>query len=1179
MQTETRIRRGGSLLPCRFAPGLGSIGLAVAVGIAYFLGAHLGLALLTQPDGVAVFWPAAGISGGMLVALGPRARWPVAAGVMAATVLANLLSDRNLEASLVFVLCNTGEPILFAWIINRHFGSRFNLGRVRNVVGLFGAAAVASAVSGIGGTIGFLLFHHSGTSFLSTWLNWFASAALGLITVSPLIIGLANLRHDRRTKLEVSEGLLALTVIALLSVACFASDRDYWFTILPSALFAPILLVLVARCQPVFAAAATFILALAIVCTVTFAVGRLGDPSIALVNRVYAAQAGLLAVAVCTLVLAALFAERRDHVESLTNRNHRLQLALDCAELGTWSLHLKSGRFENDGRDRHIHGYAPDVPQQSLAQMRSQVHPQDLCKLDGAFAGWESAGGRCRTEYRLAPRLDHERDGEERWVVMEGAIVRDAAGRPVQLLGVTRDITETRHAAAKLQESEQALRDLLGALPAAIYVTDASGRITYCNEAATNLWGASPKLGQDRWSDLARFYHLDGTPMALEDCPTAIALSQGRVVRGKEAILERGDGTRVPVIPYPTPLRDRRGNVVGVVNMTVDISERKQAEQALADRNLQLGLAGRFALVGTYAYDVGSEKYQVSPGYAAIHDLADGTEETNRAEWRVRVHPSDLPVVEAGFAQAIAERRREYYCEYRFLRPDGQIRWIDSRNFIFYGHDGAAPRLVGANIDVTERKITEAALKDHKASLADALVAGKVMAFEWDAVTRQTRRSDNAAGILGDDEDGLIGSSKKFIGRIHPDDLEAFKSQMRELSSGNPSYALTFRFGCRDGRQVWLEETARAEFDDTGELLRIKGLTRDITQRKKAELALGERTVQLALAGKAALVGSYAYDTDTEIMQISEGYVVLHGFPEGTIEIRRDECLASVHPEDLARVEQLRDEAFRARRHEYSLEYRIVRAGGEVRWIETRCFITYNGDRHPHRVIGVSIDITERKRVEEQQRVLVAELDHRVKNVLATVSAIVTQTQDPRNSLGDFVTSLGNRIKSLARTHELLSQNHWRDVSLADVARRELAPYAADNVEIGGPRVTLRAEAAQVMAMVLHELATNAAKHGAFSDRNGHVSLRWRWLRNGSRGRLAIEWQEIGGPQVLAPAQHGYGASVIREIIPFELGGTVELAFPKQGVKCRMEIPAEWISTKAVDFESRQNIRHGASHM
>jgi PAS domain S-box-containing protein len=1164
MQKEHRIQRGDSLLPCRFPPAMSPLGFAMAVNILYFLGAHLGLALLTQPDGVAVFWPAAGISGGMLVAFGPQGRWPVAGGVMVATIVANLLSDRNLGATLVFALCNPGEAILFAWLINLHFGSRFSLGKVRNVVGIFAAAAIASAASGIGGTIGFLLFHHSGTPFLTTWLNWFTAAALGLVTVSPVMIGLANIWRDRPTKLEVVEGLLVLAVLALMSVACFAWPRDYWFTILPSALFAPFLLFLVARCSPVFAAAATFILALAIVCTITFGVGRLADPSIPLVSRVYAAQAGLLAVAVCTLVLAALFAERRDHVESLTSRNHRLQLALDCAELGTWSLHLKSGRFENDVRDRHIHGYGPDAPPQTLAQMRSQVHPEDLSNLDGAFAEWGRVGGRRRTGYRLAPRISQERGGQERWVVMEGAVVCDAAGRPVQLLGVTRDITEGKHAEAKLQESERALRNLLGALPAAIYVTDATGRITYCNEAAINLWGASPKLGEHRWSDVSRFYHVGGTPMALEDCPTEIALTQGRAVRGREAILERGDGTRVPIVPYPTPLHDRTGAVVGVINMTVDISERKQAERALAERNLQLGLAGQFALVGTYAYDVGSERYQVSPGYAAIHGLPEGTEETSRAEWRTRVHPSDLPAVEAGFAQAITERWRAYYCEYRFVRPDGEIRWIDSRNFVSYGHDGSAPRLIGANIDVTQRKVTEAALKEHKASLADALAAGKVMAFEWDAVTRQTRRSGNAARILGDDEAGPTGSGNEFLGQVHPDDRQIFKSQVRELSPSNPAYALTFRFRGRDGRQVWLEETARGEFDDAGRLLRIKGLTRDITQRRKAELALGERTMQLALAGKAALVGSYAYDTDTEIMQISEGYAALHGFSEDTTEIGRSECLASVHPDDIGRVAQFRSEAFRACRREYSVEYRIMRAAGEVRWVETRCFVTYNSGGHPHRVVGVSIDITERKRVEEQQRILVAELDHRVKNVLATVSAIVTQTLSTGSSLADFVTALDSRIKSLARTHELLSQSRWSGVALAEIARRELAPYAAANVQIGGPTVMLRAEAAPVMAMVLHELATNAAKYGAFSDRNGRVSLRWRWLRNGSSGRLAIDWQESGGPQVLPPSQRGYGAAVIGEIIPFELNGKSDLSFARDGVRCRMEIPAQWISTKAV---------------
>jgi PAS domain S-box-containing protein len=1008
----------------------------MTVGVSYFLAAHYSLAQLTKPDCVAVFWPAAGIAAGTLIALGGKARVPVTLAVLFATAAAGLLGGRSVPATTIFALCNGVEALVVASLIRQHFGKDFALDSLRNVLGFFAAAAAGPALAAIVATVGFVLFYNPGASLATTWLNWFASDALGIILVAPLLIGLGGLRRDLPGKWELTEGTLTLAALGAVSAVAFGSSTNYWwYTLLPLGLFLPALLA--AHCRPVFAAAAALILGGALVWTTAF--GELPD----LADRAHAARATLLAISVYTLVLAALFAERRhneraleDNNNRLKSTNQRLQLALDSAALGVWSIDAATGRFENDARDRQIHRHRPQASPKTLAAARPFVHSADLPALDAAFFTAKQTGQSCKVEYRLAS-ADGPGVGQERWVATEGTVVRDNYGRPSQLLGVTRDITE-----------------------------------------------------------------------------------------------------------------------------------HKQAERALAERNLQLSLAGKFALVGTYTFDVGSGRYQVSPGYAAIHGLPEGTEETNRVEWRTRVLSSDLPAVETGFEQAMAEQRPEYYCEYRLCRPDGEIRWIESRNFISYDHDGSAPRVVAANIDVTQRKATEAALAEHKASLADALMAGRVVAFEWDAVTHQTRRSDNAAHILGDGMGGLTGPRDEFLRRVHPDDRAGLTSQIRQLSPGEPSYVLNFRFRCRGGREVWLEETARGEFDGTGRLLRIKGLTRDITERKKAELALGERTLQLALAGKAALAGSYAYDTDTEIMQISAGYAAIHGLPEDTTEIARSRCLAGVHPDDIGWVRQARSEAFSDRRREYSVEYRFDR-DGELRWVESRCFITYDGEGRPRRVVGVSIDITERKRVEEQQRILVSELDHRVKNVLATVSAIVTQTQDPGSSLGDFVTALDSRIRSLARTHELLSQGRWSGVSLAEIARRELAPYAADNVEINGPSVTLKAEAAQAMAMVLHELTTNAAKYGAFSGRNGRVLLCWRWLRNGSSGRLAIEWQEIGGPQVRPPSQRGYGTGVIGELIPFELGGAVALTFPGDGVRCRIEISADWVSRGAPRDDAR----------
>src|SRR5215510_10092436 len=716
MQTSQRQTFLGAIFPASPWLWVGPIGFTLAIGAAYFVAAQFSLALLAKPDGLAVFWPGSGLAARTLIAIGSGARLPVAIGVGMARAAASLLSGQNLAAAAVFSLCNAGEALLVAWLIERRFGKEFRLESLSSVVGFIAAGVVGSALSAIPATVGFILFHSAEAPVLATWLNWLASDALGVIMVGPLFIGLGALRQDRPEKWELVEGMLTLAALAFMSVVAFSSPLHYWYTVLPLALLLPVLLA--AHCRP-------------------------------------------------------LFVERRRNEAAIHDSSNRLQLALDAAKLGVWSIDFKTERFECDTRDSLIHGYPTGAPPQTIGEARAFVHVEDLASLNEAFIASRRVGDNIRAEYRLAPIACSTAYPEERWVAIEGAFVRAANGE--RLLGVSRDITDL-----------------------------------------------------------------------------------------------------------------------------------KRAQHALAERNLQLALAGKAALVGSYSYDVNTDAMQVSEGYVAVHGLAEGTKVTTRSEWHARIHP-----------------------------------------------------------------------------------------------------------------------------------------------------------------------------------------------------------------------------------------------------------------EDLERVEEFRAEAFRERRGEYGLEYRVIRGGREVRWIEARSFVLYRDDGGPQRVVGVDIDITERKQAQDHREILNAELDHRAKNLLATVGAIITQTQNGNASMPDFVSALDRRIASLARVHELLSCNRWQGVSLREIVRREFAPYAADNITTEGPNVVLMAEAVQPLAMVLHELTTNAAKYGAFSNRSGRVALRWWWSPKAPHDRLAIDWREVGGPAVASPNRFGYGTSIVRELIPFELGGEVDLIFAANGLCCRMEIPADWISANA----------------
>ena len=610
-----------------------------------------------------------------------------------------------------------------------------------------------------------------------------------------------------------------------------------------------------------------------------------------------------------------------------------------------------------------------------------------------------------------------------------------------------------------------------------------------------------------------------------------------------------------------------------------DIKERHEAELALAERNLQLALAAKAGLVGSYAYDANTETAQISPGYAAIHGLAEGTTEITRSEWLDCVHPEDIERLQVLRGEALDDKRAEYNVDYRIVRRDGEVRWIESRGVILYGRDACARRLIGVKIDVTEREQAEALIKESKTRLADALTVGQVIAFEWDAVTGLAQRSDNATDILGSDQDRCERSLRNdFLGHVHPDDRTNLKTRIRELSPQNPSYALTFRYVRPDGRSVWLEETARGEFDATGALLRLNGLTRDITGRKRTEISLQASEARLAgileIAGDAIV----SIDANHRITLFNGAAERLFGYSRGEMLGQYIDLLipARFRAAHQKHIEQFASGSDIARRMGERQEVVGQRKGGEE--FPTEASISKLKTSEGWIYTIVLRDISDRKRAEERQRILVAELDHRVKNTLATVNAVVSHTLQASRSVTDFAATLDGRLRSMAATHELLGARWWQGVSLTELVRRELAPYAAsNNTEVSGPEVVLRTEVAQAMAMVLHELATNAAKYGALSTNKGRVSIRWDQRMNGqTRPSLVLEWQEINGPPVIVTGKASYGTSTICDLIPYEFGGTVDFVMAPDGVRCHLELRGDWLSNDAQP--GSRSITHANEH-
>nr|WP_281177089.1 HigA family addiction module antitoxin [Belnapia moabensis] len=326
----------------------------------------------------------------------------------------------------------------------------------------------------------------------------------------------------------------------------------------------------------------------------------------------------------------------------------------------------------------------------------------------------------------------------------------------------------------------------------------------------------------------------------------------------------------------------------------------------------------------------------------------------------------------------------------------------------------------------------------------------------------------------------------------------------------------------------------------------------DTTARKRAEAALRESEARLRLATEAVGLGIWDVDLEGEEGIGTPRVFELYGLPTPTDgRVPRAAFLGLIHPDDIAAI---RAEHERTAREDdtFHLIHRIRRGSdGEERWLEVHGRHFQQAGRR--RFLAVLTDVTERKVADERQALLSREVDHRAKNALAVVQATLRLT--PKEDAASYARAVEGRVSALARAQTLLAEDRWTGADMRALVQGEIEPFlAGQRAELNGPPVVLPPGAAQPIAMVLHELATNAVKHGALSVPEGRVSVSWHLdLANTT---LRLRWVEAGGPVVPGPpGRRGFGMRVLEGTVRGQLGGVVSLTWETTGLACEMGVP------------------------
>nr|WP_302474094.1 HWE histidine kinase domain-containing protein [Roseococcus sp. MDT2-1-1] len=322
----------------------------------------------------------------------------------------------------------------------------------------------------------------------------------------------------------------------------------------------------------------------------------------------------------------------------------------------------------------------------------------------------------------------------------------------------------------------------------------------------------------------------------------------------------------------------------------------------------------------------------------------------------------------------------------------------------------------------------------------------------------------------------------------------------------------------------------------------------DATER--AELALDERALEYQAIFDTAAAGVAEVDATTlRYARVNRRFCEIVGREEAEL-VGRLVPDDLVHPEDRGRTPAA--VALRKRRA-IQVEGRVLRPDGKLTWVRASAsVILERGTGRPLRILTILQDVTERRQAEEARALLAGEVDHRAKNALAIVLAAVRLT--PRTEMEAYARAIEGRVAALARTHTLLAEARWTGADLQALVEGELAPFLVPSAgpqpraRVSGPELVVAAEAAQTISLLLHELATNATKHGALSVPGGFVEVSWE--RDDAASMLRLRWAERNGPPVEKPKRQGFGTQVINRLVEAQRNGMVERHWEPEGFTC-----------------------------